>query len=103
MIIDALVHNAELLPVCRVSSSSASFRVSPASNAGVRLGIHVPGTKDEGGHDLYLDVSDFGDHRKVTFPSSKVDIGLPKKSGFKLPWRKAGPLNHLDDIGDSDQ
>jgi len=22
---------------------------------------------------------------------------------FKLPWRKAGPLNHHDDLVDSDQ
>ncbi|KAJ1488130.1 hypothetical protein T484DRAFT_1784348 [Baffinella frigidus] len=55
MIIDGLVHNAELLPVCRVTNFKQ----------GVRLGIHVPGTKDESGRDLYLDVADFGDHRKV--------------------------------------
>ena len=33
----------------------------------------------------------------------KVDIRLPEKGEFKLPWRKAGPLYHLDDYVDSDQ
>ena len=35
--------------------------------------------------------------------SRKVDIRLPGKGDAKLPWREAGPLNHLDDIVDSDQ
>ena len=28
---------------------------------------------------------------------------LPGKVEFKLPWREAGPSNHLDDEVDSDQ
>jgi len=33
----------------------------------------------------------------------KVDVRLPGKGNSKLPWREAGPLNHHDDIVDSDQ
>ena len=33
----------------------------------------------------------------------KVDVRLPGKGNSKLPWREAGPLNHLDDVVDSDQ
>ena len=33
----------------------------------------------------------------------KVDIRLPRKREFNLPWREAGPLNHLDDKVDSNQ
>ena len=33
----------------------------------------------------------------------KVDVRLPGKGNSKLPWRKAGPPNHLDDKVDSDQ
>ena len=33
----------------------------------------------------------------------KVDVRLPGKENSKLPWREAGPLNHLDDTMDSDQ
>ena len=36
-------------------------------------------------------------------PRYKVDIRLPGKGNSKLPWRKAGPPNHLDDKVDSDQ
>ena len=32
-----------------------------------------------------------------------LDVRLPGKGNSKLPWREAGPLNHLDDIVDSDQ
>ena len=32
-----------------------------------------------------------------------LDVRLPEKGIFKLPWREAGPLNHLDDKVDSDQ
>ena len=32
----------------------------------------------------------------------KVDVRLPGKREFKLPWREAGPPNHLDDKVDSD-
>ena len=35
--------------------------------------------------------------------SRKVDVRLPGKGNSKLPWRKAGPPNHLDDKVDSDQ
>ena len=33
----------------------------------------------------------------------KVDVRLPGNVNSKLPWRKAGPPNHLDDKVDSDQ
>ena len=33
----------------------------------------------------------------------QMDIRLSRKQEFKLPWRKAGPSNHLDDKVDSDQ
>ena len=33
----------------------------------------------------------------------KGDVRLPGKRNSKLPWRKAGPPNHLDDNVDSDQ
>ena len=33
----------------------------------------------------------------------KVDVRLPGKGNLKLPWREAGPLNHHDNIVDSDQ
>ena len=33
----------------------------------------------------------------------KVDVRLPGKGNSKLPWRKAGPPNHLDEKVDSDQ
>ena len=33
----------------------------------------------------------------------KVDVRLPKKREFKLPWRETGPPNHHDDKVDSDQ
>ena len=33
----------------------------------------------------------------------KVDVRLFGNGNSKLPWREAGPLNHLDDIVDSDQ
>jgi len=33
----------------------------------------------------------------------KVDIKATWKREFKLPWREAGPPNHLDDKVDSDQ
>jgi len=33
----------------------------------------------------------------------KVDVRLPGKREFKLPWREAGPPNHHDDKVDSDQ
>jgi len=36
-------------------------------------------------------------------PARKVDIRLPWKREFTLSWREAGPLNHHDDIVDSDQ
>ena len=36
--------------------------------------LSAAGTKDEGGLDLYLDVSDFGDHRKVTYPPSTAGV-----------------------------
>ena len=32
-----------------------------------------------------------------------VDVRLPGKKEFKLPWREAGPPNHLDDKVDPDQ
>jgi len=32
-----------------------------------------------------------------------LNVRLPEKGIFKLPWRKAGPLHHLDDKVDSDQ
>ena len=35
--------------------------------------------------------------------SRKVDIRLHGKGEFKLPWRKAGLLRHLDDVVDLDQ
>ena len=35
--------------------------------------------------------------------SRKVDVRLPGKGNSKLPWREAGPPNHLDDTMDSDQ
>jgi len=37
---------------------------------------------------------------------ARVDLGRYKatwKMEFKLPWRKAGPPNHLDDTVDSEQ
>ena len=33
----------------------------------------------------------------------KVDVRLPKKEKYKLPWREAGPPKHHDDQVDSDQ
>jgi len=39
----------------------------------------------------------------VKAPSRKVDVRLPGKGDSKLPWREAGPLDHQDDIVDSDQ
>ena len=35
--------------------------------------------------------------------SRKVDVRLPGKKEFKLPWREAGAPNHHDDKVDSDQ
>ena len=35
--------------------------------------------------------------------SRKVDVRLPGKREFKLPWREAGPPNHRDDKVDSEQ
>jgi len=31
------------------------------------------------------------------------EVELPWHGEFKLPWREAGPPNHLDDKVDSDQ
>ena len=36
-------------------------------------------------------------------PCPQVDVRLPGKREFKLPWREAGPPNHLDDKVESDQ
>ena len=33
----------------------------------------------------------------------KVDVRLPGKGGFKLPWREAGPPHHLGEKVDLDQ
>ena len=35
--------------------------------------------------------------------SRKVDVRLPGKGGFNLPWREAGPPNHHDDKVDAGQ
>ena len=39
----------------------------------------------------------------VSALTRRVDVRLPGKGDSKLPWREAGPLDHLDDIVDSDQ
>jgi len=36
-------------------------------------------------------------------PHTRAEEPLPSKREFKLPWREAGPPNHLDDKVDSDQ
>jgi len=44
-----------------------------------------------------------GVHGYFAVLSRKVDVRLPGKGNSKLPWRETGPLNHLDDVMDSDQ
>ena len=39
----------------------------------------------------------------LTCVDTKVDVRLPGKKEFKLPWHEAGPNNHHDDKVDSDQ
>ena len=40
---------------------------------------------------------------KVSRGHRKIDVWLPEKRKFKLPWREAGSHNHHEDIMDSDQ
>ena len=40
---------------------------------------------------------------KLDLDPRKVDVRLPGKGNSKLPWREAGPPNHLDDKVDSDR
>ena len=40
---------------------------------------------------------------EVSCGPRQQDIRLPGKGNLKLPWREAGPSNHLDDQADSDQ
>jgi len=40
---------------------------------------------------------------RVVLHRRRVDVRLPGKGEFKLPWREAGPPNHHDDKVDSDQ
>ena len=42
-------------------------------------------------------------HHVIPPAYRKVDVRLPGKGNSKLPWREAGPLNHHDDVVDSDQ
>ena len=70
--------NPELLPMCKLDRTGT----------GVRLGIHIPGTKDENG-DLWIDVASFSDSTKP--PGGEL------ASRDLASWILTAPYSDLED------
>jgi hypothetical protein len=76
MICELLLNrNSHLLPTCRIEEGAK----------GARLGIHLPGTRDQHGNDFWIDVAKFGE--KLLSGGQQVPQKSPAHS--KVPAEEA--------------